>query len=64
MQIVDCNIFMSTMLLHLSREKGKRPSRREKGKRSLDLFSSGFFLLEEYIKNSEDNVDHLEQSCQ
>jgi type IV pilus biogenesis protein CpaD/CtpE len=34
-----------------------------KGKDLLDLFSSGFFLLEEYIKNSEDNVDHSEQSC-
>jgi hypothetical protein len=46
---------MSTMWLHLSREKGKRP---------LDLFSSGFFLLEEYIKNSENDVDQREQSCQ
>ena len=44
MQIVDSTIFMSTMWLHLSREKGKR---------LLDLFSSGFFLLEEYIKNSK-----------
>ncbi len=44
MQIEGCNIFMSPMWLHLVREKGKRP---------LDLFSSGFFLLEEYIKNSE-----------
>jgi hypothetical protein len=42
---------------------GKRPFRRQKGKRPLDLFSSGFFLLEEYIKNSKDNVDHSEQSC-
>ena len=46
---------MITMWLHLSREKGKRP---------LDLFSSGFFLLEEYIKNSENDVDQREQSCQ
>ncbi len=46
------------------KEKGKRPSRREKGKRSLDLFSSGFFLLEEYIRNSENDVDQREQSCQ
>ena len=37
--------------------KGKR-------KRLLDLFSSGFFLLEEYIKNSENDVDQREQSCQ
>ena len=37
--------------------KGKR-------KRPLDLFSSGFFLLEEYIKNSENDVDQREQSCQ
>ncbi len=46
--------------------KGKREKtlRREKGKRSLDLFSSGFFLLEEYIKNSENDVDQREQSCQ
>ena len=34
--------------------KGKR-------KRPLDLFSSGFFLLEEYIKNSENDVDQREQ---
>ena len=35
-----------------------------KKKRPLDLFSSGFFLLEEYIKNSENDVDQREQSCQ
>ncbi len=39
--------------------KGKRE---KTGKDLLYLFSSGFFLLEEYIKNSEDNVDHSEQS--
>jgi hypothetical protein len=37
--------------------KGKR-------ERPLDLFSSGFFLLEEYIKNSENDVDQREQSYQ
>jgi hypothetical protein len=52
-----------TSSLKGKREK-KRPFRREKEKRPLDLFSSGLFLLEEYIKNNEDNVDHSEQSCQ
>jgi hypothetical protein len=38
-------------------------SQGKKGKDLLDLFSSGFFLLEEYIKKkSEDHVDHSEQS--
>ncbi len=44
--------------------KGKDLLEGKKGKDLLDLLGSGFFLLEEYIKNSEDNVDHLEQSCQ
>jgi hypothetical protein len=36
---------------HLERKKGN--DEKGKGKDLLDLFSSGFFLLEEYIKNSE-----------
>jgi hypothetical protein len=40
----------------LKGKKGARPFS------SWDLISSGFFLLEEYIKNSEGNVDHSEQS--
>ena len=41
----SCIIFMSTMWLHLSKKMGD--------KRLFRLFSSVFFLLEEYIKNSE-----------
>ncbi len=46
--------------------KGKREKTFQKGKREKIFRFVQFrvFFLEEYIKNSEDNVDHIEQSCQ
>ena len=49
---------------HHIHEHDVTSSLKGKKKRPLDLFSSGFFLLEEYIKNSENDVDQREQSCQ